>query len=611
MDKEIITSLVEKSKAGDQKAFEELLYLAHTPVSYKCRKMIPDSRDAEDLTQEILMVVYQKLDTLENSNAFWKWLQQITTTRCINALNRTHHDLQFAEDEEGNSVLDNLEEIDEHQIPDKAIDNAETVRMIDEIVAKLPEAQKITTLMYYYDELSVKEIAQIMGVPENTVKSRLNLARKTIKNHVEEYEKQGVKLYSISVLPFLWYFLRNAAQLEANTSAASACVVSVISSGAITTTTTSATVATTTGVSIVGNAATNTTGILAGKLIAGIVAAAVIIGGGVIAVNNLTNDNDTVINTGLHTATTSSYAQENGISDTVKNAYTAYEELLTKGVTDQDLQINYYAYLDLNQDGIPELLVADADGTPDSWSVCELYTYRDSTINFCGSTNSRYDYFYHVNDTYLMGCHRMGNQFISVDGFMDYPREKLEHYNIMPGENSENGFIEKAEPIKLIINEFCPISNETALQMFNYAKSFYDYYIYGRRFIDVNAYSVETFDWIDGVLEYQGGWYEPVNDYTYEEFVNKLHTLFTDDAVEALIQQTGLIEHNGRCYTYIREGVGAPCLGYEAKPVLTNEDNYTIQITITEMDESLSTHQIDCRKVDNKWLLTSGQFYGR
>ena len=210
-DKEL-TTLIERAQAGDQGAMEVLLQKAHTPVSYQCRKLLRDPRDAEDMTQEVLLLVYTRLSLLKNPTDYWGWLNSITVNRCMNALKRTHIELQFAEDEDGHSVLDNLEELDEQWVPDKALDNTETTRMIEEIVSALPEAQRICTLMYYYDEMSVREIAEAVGVPENTVKSRLNYARKAIKERVLDYEKQGVKLYGLSPLPFMLYFLLHAAE---------------------------------------------------------------------------------------------------------------------------------------------------------------------------------------------------------------------------------------------------------------------------------------------------------------------------------------------------------------------------------------------------------------
>ena len=219
MEKSELTALIVKAQSGDQGAMEEVLRAAHTPVSYQCRKLLRDPRDAEDMTQEVLLAVYTRLDTLKTPEAFWGWLNQTTANRCVNAMKRNHVELQFAEDEEGHSVLDSLEELDEQQVPDKALDNTETTRMIEEIVDSLPEAQRVCTLMYYYDEMSVKDIAAALGVPENTVKSRLNYARKAVKEKVLDYERKGVKLYGLSPLPFMLYFLLRAAEETADTAA--------------------------------------------------------------------------------------------------------------------------------------------------------------------------------------------------------------------------------------------------------------------------------------------------------------------------------------------------------------------------------------------------------
>lgn len=231
MEKEKLTALIAKAQSGDQDAMEELLRAAHTPVSYQCRKLLKDPRDAEDMTQEVLLTVYSRLNLLKNPEAFWGWLNSITINRCMNALKRNHVELQFTEDEDGHSVLDDLEELDEQQVPDKALDNTETTRMIEEIVNSLPEAQRVCTLMFYYDEMSVREIAEIVGVPENTVKSRLNYARKAIKEQVLDYEKKGVKLYGLSPLPFLLYFLGRAAKEGADPTQAAAAAKRVMELG--------------------------------------------------------------------------------------------------------------------------------------------------------------------------------------------------------------------------------------------------------------------------------------------------------------------------------------------------------------------------------------------
>lgn len=220
MEKEQVTQLVIQCQSGDMDAMEQLMLYAYKPVSFQCRKMMKNEQDAEDMTQEVLLTLYEKIGSLSDPAAFHKWLNTITANRCLNALGNPHKEYQIPEDEDGHSMLDTLENLDDQIVPDKALDNAETCRMINEVVRSLPEAQRMCTLMFYFDEMSVKDIAEALAVPENTVKSRLNYARKAIKERVLDYEKQGIKLYSVSPLVLLWFFLHRTMEEESDKKAA-------------------------------------------------------------------------------------------------------------------------------------------------------------------------------------------------------------------------------------------------------------------------------------------------------------------------------------------------------------------------------------------------------
>lgn len=228
MEKERIAELVRKAQSGDSRAMERLLQLAHTSVSYQCRKIMTHAEDAEDMTQEVLIKIYNSLDTLKEPEKFLGWANSIAARRCINERKRNPKDLQFAEDEEGHSVLDDIEDLDTQNVPDAALDSAETVRMVQELVDGLPDAQRTCTYLYYYNQMSVQEIAEMVGVSEGTIKSRLNYARKTIKEGVQSLEKQGIKLYGLSPLPVLFHFLQRSAEIGADATAASAMAKAVL-----------------------------------------------------------------------------------------------------------------------------------------------------------------------------------------------------------------------------------------------------------------------------------------------------------------------------------------------------------------------------------------------
>lgn len=226
-----MSPVIRRCLSGDQQAQEELVLAAQNRVYYHCRKMLKHEEDALDATQEILISMLTRLDRLQDPEAFWGWLSAMTANHCRNVLTRGRREAQIPEDDEGNSLLDAFESLDEQTVPDKALDNDETRRMIVELVDQLPPPQRQCVLMFYYEEMSVKDIAAALETSEGTVKSRLNYARKAIKSGVDAYAAQGVKLYS--ALPFLVYFLQKDAGIGGlSASAAEALARSVLAGAA-------------------------------------------------------------------------------------------------------------------------------------------------------------------------------------------------------------------------------------------------------------------------------------------------------------------------------------------------------------------------------------------
>lgn len=224
MEKAEVLALIPRCLAGEEEARTALVLAVQNRIFYHCKKMLRNEDDALDATQEILIAMLTKLDSLKEPAAFWGWLSAMTANYCRNVLRRGGREVQIPEDEEGNSLLDTFETLDAQTVPDKAMDSAESRQMIMELIDNLPEAQRLCVLMYYYDEMGVKDIAAALDTSEGTIKSRLNYARKAIKEGVDRYAAQGVKLYGLAPLPFLAYLLKQDALLGGMTAAqSSAC----------------------------------------------------------------------------------------------------------------------------------------------------------------------------------------------------------------------------------------------------------------------------------------------------------------------------------------------------------------------------------------------------
>ena len=296
MEKEQLVSLVTKAQAGETQALNCLFNEFYNDLYYFALKTVKDDETALDVTQEAFVEIINTLGNLKEPAAFVTWAKQITYHQCTRYFKKKK-DVLVDEDEEGNTVFDTLKEEKAEFIPDEALDKADFKKTVMGILDELSEEQRSAVMMYYFDEMSVKQIAEIQGVSEGTVKSRLNYARKAIKNSVEEYEKKhNIKLHAIPFFPFLkWIFdgmfegslpTASAEIIAEGVGAATGTTVTVA-----TATTTATTVATTTTAGAVGIGAKIAAMPIVTKVIAGVVAAAIVIGGGTTAVLLSQKDN--------------------------------------------------------------------------------------------------------------------------------------------------------------------------------------------------------------------------------------------------------------------------------------------------------------------------------
>lgn len=210
MERENLIQLVKRAQAGDSEAFSELYNAFHKDIYYIALRETKDADLANDITQETYIEIIQTIEKLKEPAAFVTWAKTIAYHQCTRYYKKKEvkHETLLTEDEDLPPLLDSIEEENEDFIPDKALDNEEFRRTIMSFIDSLPDAQRSAILMKFYDGLSIAQIAEIQGVPQNTVLSRINYGKKGIKKAVEDYEKKHeIKLHAIPFLPFLkWIF---------------------------------------------------------------------------------------------------------------------------------------------------------------------------------------------------------------------------------------------------------------------------------------------------------------------------------------------------------------------------------------------------------------------
>ncbi len=269
MEKEKLVELVCAAQNGEDNAATALYDAFQKDLYYHIYKTVNDPHLAEDLLQDAFIEILETIKNLKEPAAFLSWSKQIAYHKCT-AYFKRRKDILADENEDGLSIFDTIEEDNAEFIPDEALDKADLKQTIHSMIDELPEEQRSALMLRYFDEISVKEIAEIQGVTEGTVKSRLNYGRKAIKEAVEGYEKKhGVKLRCAGVIPLLLWLFRE---------------ISVSNGISLTSTTASATYAaanaTTPVITEVVKAGAKTAGKFAAKkIIAGITAATVVAGG--------------------------------------------------------------------------------------------------------------------------------------------------------------------------------------------------------------------------------------------------------------------------------------------------------------------------------------------
>ena len=553
-----ITKLAARAQKGDRAAWDELYRQTEKEAYFVALKVCGNPQDAEDLAHDAFLTALERQEQLEQPEKFRSWLNMIVANKCRDYLKKKKPMLfsELEQDGEDKGLDIDWEDDRETFRPEQTLDHKETVRLVGEIIEGLPEDQKLCILMYYREELSVAEIAQSLQVSEGTVKSRLNYARQKVKKRVEELERQGTKLYGMAPLPFLvWLLDGEAAALQLPETLLSTAVGVETSRAA-----TAGNVATS-AKAAAGTAATDVgaKAMLAGtvaKVAAGVAAVA-------IAVSGITGY---IQHTGNEVEAPPASSETMQPEVLKQAALTAYEEMLSTGVTANGLEIIYYTYLDLDNDEVPELLVADNDGTSDSWTLAELYCYRDSSVTFCGHSDSRYEPFYLVNGDKVLGQTRMGHRYISLEGILgttiyywnedetcndpavyrysgpshdtyEYEyitKDQFEYYNHMPDEvemPGEDSFIETVEPITLQENPYGYISLETPAVVVRLPAGWREKFAYelGKESTShvISVYEKDSYEFGGGHL-FSILRYEPGEDYSYLPSYQPLGTWTTE-----------------------------------------------------------------------------------
>lgn len=187
---------IEELRGGNQQGFQIIYDQTHNYVFSQARMLLRNEADANDLVQEVYINAYNSIHSLQDNQKIFSWLGGITFRQATKIL-RKQKDVLLQSEED--NLFEAIVELDPDVQPEQAVDKEYTENVIMELIEKLPPLQQGALTAFYYDEMSIHQIAEVYGCSENTIKSRLNYAKKSLKEQVLEKEKrEHVKLHSVS-----------------------------------------------------------------------------------------------------------------------------------------------------------------------------------------------------------------------------------------------------------------------------------------------------------------------------------------------------------------------------------------------------------------------------
>ena len=315
IENENLINIVTDARDSVDGAFEKL-YKETIKFSYGIAcSILKNEEDIEDALQNSYMYVAKSIKNLKNPESFEGWLSTIVRHECQKYIaKRKRISDVFA------SVLSSKkhELLSSETVPYELIEKRTVYEAVRRMVDSLPEDKRACIVLYYFEQISLPEIAQILGIPEGTVKSRLYSARKILEKEFKKLQKKDGTLYGISVIPlvaaFFTYQLKNISVPVSIAEGASACLVAESAAATVAST---ASVSAGSGGSVTGafGAAGSAGATATTKVVAVVVAATVATSGGVAAVNYVENKKEAESTTFMQSVLTEEHTTALAVTD--------------------------------------------------------------------------------------------------------------------------------------------------------------------------------------------------------------------------------------------------------------------------------------------------------
>ena len=206
VDKEKLAAEVIKYRNGDGRAFEAIYNMTNQAAYFTALKIVKNEDDAQDVLQDSYVKVLDKLSTLDKPESFMSWFNMLVANTAKNYLAKNNPVL-FADEETEMYVLESIPEENEVYVPGNSVEKDELCDDVMSLIEGLSDDKRTAIVLYYYNEMTTKQIAESLGVNENTVKSRLVQAKKDLAAGIRALEKKNKSILGVAPMSIVRWAL--------------------------------------------------------------------------------------------------------------------------------------------------------------------------------------------------------------------------------------------------------------------------------------------------------------------------------------------------------------------------------------------------------------------
>jgi RNA polymerase sigma-70 factor (ECF subfamily) len=181
-------SIIDRFKAGDSTAFEELVLKYQDRIYNLCRHMLGNAHDAEDAAQDTFVKAYQKLNDFKPDASLYTWLYRIAVNTCLDYKKRPFFESLFRKSDEGEEFIE--EPASDWPSPERLYESKQIGLALHGSIRKLSPKLRTAIILKEIEGLSYEEIADILDVSIGTVKSRISRARDELKILLKDFTEQ-------------------------------------------------------------------------------------------------------------------------------------------------------------------------------------------------------------------------------------------------------------------------------------------------------------------------------------------------------------------------------------------------------------------------------------